>query len=191
MFRNKKNILVSIALVFGLLLTLVLASYIITNRDALRIPHSLKPSSDSVSQKRIPPAGFKEYRNEQFRFSVFLPEKMSVRVVDEGLGAATISFEDLASETGYQLFIVPHTETFITEERFRADVPSGVRENTVSYMIDGTEAAGFDSVDAMLGNTFEFWFVKNGYVYEVTTFREEKDWLLEQLATWQFTPAIP
>jgi hypothetical protein len=183
----KRDVLVIILSIVTVAAAVGLFAHFFQGEDVLDI------STNEVVEKgtddaRTPPPGHKEYRNQRYGFSVFLPEKMIVRMVDEGLGAATISFEDFEAENGYQIFIVPHTETTITEERFLADVPSGVRENIVPASIHGVESVTFDSTNVLLGDTFEFWFIHYGYVYEVTTFREQKEWLLEQLATWEFIP---
>ncbi|PIR84686.1 hypothetical protein COU16_00665 [Candidatus Kaiserbacteria bacterium CG10_big_fil_rev_8_21_14_0_10_47_16] len=135
---------------------------------------------------RTPPAGYAEYRNDLHRFSVFHLLEAGVREFKEDGGIETIVFENTTKVRGYQVFVLPYSQIGISDQRFMDDVPSGVRKNIAATTVDGVEAVTFESFDATLGDTFEVWFIKYGYLYEVTTFLEQKDWLLERLATWKF-----
>lgn len=139
-----------------------------------------------IPESRTPPAGMKEYRNAQYRFSIFIPESMSASTTDEGQGATTFIFEDLAAETGFQIFVVPYLDEEVSEERFRSDIPSGVRRGMQDITIDGAIGASFFSEHAALGETAEIWFVQNGYLYEVTTLKPLAQWLSGVMNSWEF-----
>lgn len=139
-----------------------------------------------IPESRTPPPGMKEFRNSQYRFSLFIPESMNATSTDEGQGAATFVFEDRATGTGFQLFIVPFIEKEVSEERFRMDIPSGVRNDMKDITIDGAVGASFFSEHAALGETAEVWFVANGYLYEVTTIKSLSDLVSELMASWKF-----
>jgi hypothetical protein len=44
----------------------------------------------------------------------------------------------------------------------------------------------FFSQNPVMGETREVWFIKDGYLYEVTTYRELDSWLSQIMATWQW-----
>ena len=135
---------------------------------------------------RIPPAGWHEYRSERYILSLFYPENIRVEEYDEGGGATTITFQDTSSGQGFQIFIVPYNESLITEERFYADVPSGVRENVEDTTLDGVRAVTFNSLDERLGETREIWVIRNGYLYEITTFKGVGTWFALIIQSWRF-----
>jgi hypothetical protein len=127
------------------------------------------------------------YKNDYLGFTFNHPRVLTVHEVNEGGGAFTFSFESPKEEKGFQIFIAPYTELKISEDRFKRDVPSGVRKNSVSGMVGGVQAVFFESQNAVLGDTREVWFIKNGYLYEVTTPKALETWLYPILETWRFT----
>lgn len=148
-------------------------------------------TSSPVDSGRDVPRGMKEFRSEMYRFSLLHPESMKVQITDEGQGASTITFEDTQMHTGFQLFIVPYLDARVSEERFRMDIPSGIRRNMKDVAIDGAAGASFESVHDLLGETAEVWFVSNGYLYEATTLKSLEEVLSQVLSTWQFISTTP
>ncbi len=111
---------------------------------------------------------------------------MKVAEFDEGGGATTITFQNNKEVRGFQIFIVPYGAPQVTEERFRKDVPSGIRKQPTDLIIDGAVASMFFSNNIAFGDTREVWFIKNNFLYEVTTLKSLDDWLLQILQTWKF-----
>ena len=147
------------------------------------------PADETVSTHalaRVVPQGMREYNDGRYKFSLLYPEALEVNAVDEGGGASTITFQNPSAGQGFQIFIVPFFEAQITDERFKRDVPSGVRTNVEEVMVDGAKGSAFYSRDLVLGETREVWFIKGGYLYEVTTLKALEADLLEVLKTWQF-----
>lgn len=132
------------------------------------------------------PDGWKEYRNSTYLFSVLIPEALAVRAFEEGAGAASITFEHAADGKGFQVFIVPYSGNTVSAERFRSDVPSGVRRDPRDITVDGKTASLFYSTNPALGDTAEIWFISGGFLYEVTTLAPLDAWLLEIMQTWEF-----
>jgi hypothetical protein len=128
-----------------------------------------------------------EYRNRAYGFSFYHEAQGKVTAYDEGKGAATIVYENENQVRGFQIFILPYTEAGISEKRFRADVPSGIRKDVRAVSLDGVEAVMFTSYDEMLGDTTEIWVIKNGYLYEITTFKGVGDWFNPIIQTWKFS----
>lgn len=133
-----------------------------------------------------PPTHTEEYVNERYRFSYWHTPQATITEYDEGGGAMTIVHENEEKVRGMQIFIVPYAEEKISEERFRLDVPSGVRENVEATTLDGVEAVTFTSYDARLGETREIWFIKDGHLYEITTFKGVGQWFAPVIQSWRF-----
>jgi hypothetical protein len=45
----------------------------------------------------------------------------------------------------------------------------------------------FHGFDAAMGQTYEVWFIRGGFRYEISTYKELEPWLNQILATWRFT----
>ena len=136
---------------------------------------------------RVPPTGWKEYRQPTYALSFFYPAALTVQEFKESGGALTVTFEDVAGGQEFQIFIVPYADAEITTERFALDIPSGVKGAEEETLIDGIQGVKFFSQDRLLGETRETWFVHDGYLYEVTTHKELAAWMDQILSTWRFT----
>lgn len=140
----------------------------------------------SSTGQRVPPKGWLEYRNSRYRISLFYPEDLSVSEVDEGKAAMTITFQNAKDVKGFQMFVLPYSGVQVSEERFKQDVPSGVRTDLADIEVDGATGAAFYSNDVALGETYEVWFIRRGYLYEVTTLKPLDTWLSDIMQSWKF-----
>lgn len=132
------------------------------------------------------PQGSKEFRSDLYGFSLLYPSDLTAKLIDEGSGAATVTFENDKTIEGFQIFIVPFDGAQITDDRFKKDIPLGVRKNIQNITIDGATGASFFSEDATLGETAEVWFIRGGYLYEVNTFKDRAEWLSSIMSSWKF-----
>jgi len=141
-----------------------------------------------IAETEAPPSGYVEYRNEKYGFYYYHSPEAKITEYNEGGGAMTITQENLSKMRGMQIFIVPYDGKIITDERFLRDAPSGVRYNIESTNIGYIDvpAVTFNSYDQFLGDTREVWFIHNGYLYEVTTFKGFGDWFSGIMKTWRF-----
>ena len=137
-------------------------------------------------EPRTVPEGFVEYRNSAYNFSLFHPQGLAVKEYTEGGGAMTVTFDGGAQGESFQIYVLPYKESQVSEERFRKDVPSGVMQDPVEVLVDGVRANAFFSRHALLGDTREVWFIRSGYLYEVTTYKALDPWLAQIMGTWQF-----
>jgi len=133
------------------------------------------------------PAGDKQYENVAYHFSLDFPGDLTWHEYHENGGALTVTFhKEDDSNGGFQIYITPYTDTQVTAARFRLDEPSGVKLSPTAVVIDGTPASMFFSTNAIMGDTREVWFIKNGFLYEVTTYKELDSWLAGIMQTWKF-----
>jgi hypothetical protein len=86
-----------------------------------------------------------------------------------------------------QNYVAPIDGDQITEDRFLCDEASGVRNDAVNTTIAGVPALAFHGFDAAMGQTYEVWFIRGGFLYEISTYKELEPWLNQILATWRFT----
>ena len=126
------------------------------------------------------------YKNLLFHFSLTYPQNLQVREYDDGTSASTIPFEAAAGKPGFQIFIVPYSENQITSQQFKKDVPSGIIREPVDIIIGGHRATMFYSQDVVKNETREVWFIKDGFLYEITAAASLDTWLAQILSTWHF-----
>jgi hypothetical protein len=58
-----------------------------------------------------------------------------------------------------------------------------VRNDAVNTTIAGVPALAFHDFDAAMGQTYEVWFIRGGFLYEISTYKELEPWLNQILAT--------
>ena len=56
------------------------------------------------------------------------------------------------------------------------DEPSGVRNDQTETSVDGALALTFHGFDAVMGQTYEVWFIKGDFLYEVSTYKRARTW---------------
>ena len=172
-----------IILIAGTLYFLLYKSQPIATSDEV---NTLATVSESV-EVRYAPDGWQEYQNTAYNFSLFYPQELVTKEYLEENNAATITFQNAEKGIGFQIFIVPYSEQQISEDRFKKDIPSGVRTNLSDIMVDGATGVAFYSRDYFLGDTREAWFIRSGFLYEVTTLRSFESTLLDILQSWKFS----
>lgn len=138
----------------------------------------------TIKPRRTPPAGQSEYYDPGLDFSLFYPSDLKISI--DHNGATTISFEDVATVQGFQVYAVGYREGQVTQEQFKKDEPSGVRNDPKDITIGGAVASSFYGYDPRLGDTAEIWFIHNGMLYEVTTLKKDAAWLSQIMQTWEF-----
>jgi len=82
--------------------------------------------------------------------------------------------------------VIPYGQRQVSNERFKIDEPSGVRKDATTTIIDGVQGTMFFGSNDVMGDTREVWFIHNGYLYEVTTYKPLGALLSQVMATWKF-----
>jgi len=161
--------ILSVALVVGLL------SYITSSRG-----HATTASASDAS------ATTALFTDDLHHFTLLYPKDVDVHSYDDGEGSHTFTFEGPSPGEGFQIFIVPYTHTDITPARFKIDDPSGVMQNAATTAVDGVPAKSFVGYNDQMGTTSEVWFIHNGFLYELTTYKGFHAWLTQAAQSWQF-----
>jgi hypothetical protein len=139
---------------------------------------------ESLPSRQLLP-GVKEYRSNDYHFSLKYPGDITPREShDRGYGM-TVAFQNSAGEQGFEIYVTPINGTKITDERFLMDEPSGVRKDQTETSVDGAQALAFHGFDAAMGQTYEVWFIHGPFLYEVSTYKELEPGLIEILSTWR------
>ncbi|MEK7604747.1 MAG: hypothetical protein AAB442_03060 [Patescibacteria group bacterium] len=129
--------------------------------------------------------GMKIYKSPLLRFEITYPEELGVKEYGKA-DTSTIVFEDATGDRGFQVFVVPYEGETVSEKRFKMDVPSGVMQEPIQVLIDGVTATAFWSTNTLFGETREVWFIRGGFLYEITTFKDLDPWLAEIMKSWKF-----
>jgi hypothetical protein len=156
--------------------------------SALMLPSNVsvpKPASETTPTT-VAAGDMRSYENTKFHFRLSFPKNLSVREFTEAGGELTVTLSDEATGEGFQIFATPYKSSQITTDRFRLDEPSGVYNSPVDVFVDGVRATMFFGSNTIMGDTREVWFIRKGYLYEVTTYKELDEWLGQIMQTWKF-----
>lgn len=113
-----------------------------------------------------------------YGFSVEFPKGMTATNFIEGDGEQ-ILFQDDSKKMWFQMYVTPWDETDdISVARIRKDLPNIVIKEPQTVIIGpkqkegiGPKALIFFSTDSGLGETREVWFVQDGNLYQITTYK--------------------
>ena len=122
----------------------------------------------------------------QYKFSLYYPSSLKVTEYSEGHGASDITFEALDYSQGFQVYAMPYDERQGRVKRFKLDEPSGVMHNATATSVGGAQATSFVGYNSTMGTTSEVWFIHNGILYEVATYKELDAWLQPITQSWRF-----
>lgn len=155
--------------------------------ETFSIPSALSQSEYIPPQSvESDPQGFNRYVNPVYQFTLLYPDSLSVREYKEKDGSFSVTFEESTGQKGFQIYVTEYAGEQITRERFLLDSPSGVMNEPMDVMIDGIRGTMFFGKLSLMGDTREVWFINNGYLYEVATYKELDTWLGDIMATWEF-----
>ncbi len=178
-----------------ILIGVVLSAYFFFSSDADDwFGEKFGPETQSPTKYRqvvVVDEQHQQFIHPGYGFSLVVPKDLEAFRVDEGQGTETIVFTP-ASENAdavMQIFVTPYLPREITKERLAKDVPGGVIKDVTEVLIgvgSDIRAVRFSSEHPGLGEAREVWFLRNGYLFEVTTRMANDAWLATVLKTWQF-----
>jgi hypothetical protein len=132
------------------------------------------------------PNGYLPYSNAQFHFSLSYPKDLQVQEYNEAGGGLTVTSQDILADQEFQVYVSAYSDSEITDARFKLDEPSGVKIDPTNVTVDGARGIEFFSNAPRLNDTREVWFIRGGFLYEVTTYKELDAWLQPILESWRF-----
>lgn len=128
------------------------------------------------------------YANEHYRFELKYPRGFATKEFDEGNDRMTVVFQKPGEKQGFQLYVVPHPEKYLSNATILRDVPSGkivdLKEETIK---PGLVAATFSSEEPFAGPVREIWILHGGYLFEFTAYGTDDAWLKQILQTLEFS----
>lgn len=129
------------------------------------------------------------YADSQYNFSFQYPKSFTATKFSDQEDTSTILVQGEGGKTGFQIFISWFDEPGpITKERILQDLPDLTIKNPEQRVLkNGIPALIFFSEEASLGKTREIWFVKDGYLYQVTATKEIDSLVAQIVGTWRFT----
>ncbi|HEY0221086.1 MAG TPA: hypothetical protein VGC58_02575 [Candidatus Paceibacterota bacterium] len=182
---KKKNIILFFIIVS--IIVFLSFSYYKKNRGVLYVPpNTLSIIGEVVKTENGSNKNLSLYKNTKSNFSIEFPKELTIKEYDEGGGSYSYVFENESGDKSFQIFFTEYYKDSITEERFLTDIPSGVIKEKQDIFIDGVPAVMFFSKNNIMGETREVWFIKNGFLYEVFTYKDLDEWLSEIMLTWKF-----
>lgn len=133
-----------------------------------------------------------QYRDPKSRFTMSIPSDFQAADMNQGEDGDAVVFGkkagfDSFQKTGFQIFILPFDEEGpMTAQRIHNDLPDLPIANEKNVLIDGVTAMVFESEDHDIGPTIEVWFVRKGFLYQITAYREYEAPLSQILSAWKF-----
>lgn len=132
----------------------------------------------------------RSYYNPELGISFNYPEGFNISGFKEGEAGYTILAQKPNSKDSFQIFASDFDEPGpITPERINQDLPDMKIESPMAVLIGSdkkTNALIFFSKNESLGRTREVWFVKNGKLYQLTTYADKDSLVGPILDTLRF-----
>src|SRR6516162_9210512 len=100
-------------------------------------------------------------------FDIRITQPTSLRKNGTNATTLTVAFQAKAGEEGFQIYVAPIIGTKITEERFMMGEPFGCAQRP---------DRNIGRFDAVMGQTYEVWFIKGDFLYEVSTYKRARTW---------------
>lgn len=127
-----------------------------------------------------------KYTHNSPAFSFEYPQEYAPSFIREETGDSIVVSHGGDSLAGFQIFVTPFDESIseLTPNRIQNDIPDIVMKSPETIVLpSGIKALSFVSRHESLGDTFEVWFVKDGYAYQFSSTREGVEGLDKALAT--------
>lgn len=117
------------------------------------------------------------YVHKKYNFTFNFPSEYKTSNFNEGAGEQILF--NASKGDWFQIYITPWDEgEIVTPERVKKDLPDIVIKEPQQVILGPTQKDGvgphaliFFSKDSSLGETREIWFVENGSLYQITTYK--------------------
>ena len=136
------------------------------------------------------PSGFTEtYTNTAFRFAFSYPPDLHVEAWQEG-AVTTVRARNAARTIGFQISIRPidGTDTAITPARIARDMPRVKTRAPETLHIRGAGTGlAFYTTERTFGDSFQAWLIRDGQLFQLSSYTPHAALLRGVLASWTFT----
>lgn len=142
---------------------------------------SLAESTDKYSDWR-------SVNLEEYGASFLIPPDFTVGNFPDGEGEVFV-IQNAEKLQGFQVRIMPHDESGpLTAERIRQDLPSLEMRQVEEVLLEGQPAgvAFLSDSEVFGGNSREVWLVKDGRLFQISTYKSLEPLLLRVFSTWEF-----
>jgi len=130
-----------------------------------------------------------EYKDKNNRFSFNYPKDFTVGYFGDTESGETVLVQRSGEKVGFQIFITQFDEpaSGLTVERIKKEIPDLEVNNPEPVNWEG-EIIGlsFTGSNSFSDQGRDIWIVKNGYLYQMTTYLSEQKLLQQVLSTWKF-----
>lgn len=126
------------------------------------------------------------YQSPLGDFNFTLPYSFTISRIEDAEGE-TLLFRGEDERRSFQIYKIPFDDsTPLSPEKIRADLPSMDFREPQVIAVDGTQAVVFLSTEGSL-ETREIWMVRNGNLYQISTYVEFDDDMADILSNWSWT----
>lgn len=151
-------------------------------------PVGIRPSS-ITSEQYVGQPLVADYENAQFGFSLKMPDGFSpLQLPEDETGAHTLVLQNSAGE-GIQIRISPYSDIkTLTADDISTAIPdmSISEPEIVTIGPEYTGVAFVSDNEAFEGASREVWFVYEGNLYQISTYKRLDTLLQAIFATWEF-----
>ncbi len=131
----------------------------------------------------------KTYTDATHYFSFQYPKDFTIANVTDDVGESIV-IRNVAQKVGFQVYIRAFDEALsaITPNRIEADIPNLKISSPQSVTVgQGIEGLAFISTDSSKVSLREVWFVRGGFLYQISAPIATEALLHDVLLTWKFT----
>lgn len=122
-------------------------------------------------------------------FSFGYPDPLKAGSQTDDNGNTTILVQDTASHVGFQVYITPWSNSAVTTvsaDDVAASLPDIQMHNPTQVSINGTPALAFQATDATFGDSRQVWFIRKGFLYQVSSYSSQDPLLEKVLSSWRW-----
>ena len=128
------------------------------------------------------------YADAAFHFSFSYPPELRVEAWQDG-AARTIRGRNAAKTIGFQIVIMPigGNDTAITPSRIARDMPDVAFREPEHVRIPGSgKGLAFYATDRKFGESFQAWFIRDGRLFQISSYAPHAALVRGVLASWTF-----
>src|SRR3989338_4565477 len=129
------------------------------------------------------------YTSPDYGFSFKYPKGFNATELDDDSGH-TVLVQNAEEKSGFQVYITPFDEADpLTAARILEDLPASEVIDPKDVLIGEGKAINaviFLSTNPSFGRTREVWFIREGFLYQVTTYEGQDDFIGPILETLRF-----